>query len=171
MKIEFYANTSDPRKAVKSIGDVIHTINDASVYRECSLMNPEFLINYSPIIAACNYIYAGVTIEDVTYGAYYFIRDRIVMPGGKAVIICAKDVLSTWWHRLKDCRANIVRQEQQSNMSRYMFDEKRVMTSFSHVSNIPFDGGNLFINPSSTQHCFVMTVLGGEPNNPPSEGS
>lgn len=170
MVLYFCKNSSDPRKAVKDI-ELIHEVSNAAIYRECSTMMPEFLVDYSFQLLQCNYALTNINSGDTTAGSCYFIKDKILMPGGKMVIVCQKDVLSTWWQNLKNCRANVVRQEQQSNMSKYMFDEKRVMTSFSHVSNIPFNGGNLFINPSSTQHCFVMTVLGGEPNNPPSEGS
>ena len=163
MKLEFYVNVSDPRKAVKVIGEAIHTVNNAAIYRECSLMTPEFLIDYSASVAACNYLYAGVTIEGTTYGAYYFIKDRIVMPGGRMVIICAKDVLSTWWHRLKDCTANVIRQE---NMGESMIIDKFVQAKArTKVYAEDFHDNCFSSDPGG--HCYLLTVIGGIHTIPP----
>lgn len=174
MKLEFYANMSDPRKAVKNIGEVIHTVNNAAVYRECSLMMPEFLIDYSPSVVACNYLFAGVTIGTETYGAYYFIKDRIVLPGGRMVVICSKDVLSTWWYRLKDCTANVVRQESEehfSNNSRFIFDRHMVGKVNTDFGNIPFSQNPFHIPTNPDEYCMLMTVLGGTQQTPPTRES
>lgn len=174
MKLEFYMNMSDPRKAVKNIGEVIHTVNNAAIYRECSLMTPEFLIDYSPAVAACNYIYAGVTIDGTTYGAYYFIKDRIVMPGGRMVVVCSKDVLSTWWHRLKDCTANVIRQESEEhfkNDSRFIFDSNMVGKANTDFGNIPFSLNPFHIPTKTNEYCMLMTVLGGTPQTHPESGN
>lgn len=164
MTLEFYANMSDPRKAVKSIGDVVHTVNNASIYRECSLMTPEFLIDYSPVVAACNYLYAGVTISDETYGAYYFIKDRIVMPGGRMVVICAKDVLSTWWHKLKDCTANVIRNENTGIAD--IIDASMQATSRTCVYASDLNDNVFESRP--TGHCYMLTVIGGSHTSEPS---
>ena len=163
MTLEFYANTSDPRKAVKSIGDVIHTVNNAAIYRECSLMTPEFLIDYSPVVAACNYLYAGVTMSDETYGAYYFIKDRIVMPGGRMVIICAKDVLSTWWHKLKDCTANVIRQENihEGEPDRFLIDNMMPSKVTTLTTPIKLKGAKPAFVHDTTGASYVVTVIGG----------
>lgn len=163
MTLEFYVNTSDPRKAVKSIGDVIHTVNNASVYRECSLMAPEFLINYSPVVAACNYLYAGVTVSGETYGAYYFIKDRIVMPGGRMVIICAKDVLSTWWHKLKECTANVIRQENIHSgvPDRFLLDNMMPSKVTTITTPVNLKGADPPFVHNTTGASYVVTVIGG----------
>ena len=166
MLIEFYHNVSDTRKAVKNIGQVLHTIDNAVIYRECSLMNPEFLVEYSPVEMVSNYIYAGIVIDSQPYGAYYFIKDHILLPGGKMVITCQRDVLSTWWSRLKDCTANVIRQEQITNQSKFMFDDKMTGKSSTHVINIPFSE-NPFSLPESNKYCVLLTVLGGVHTTPP----
>lgn len=174
MKLEFYSCDSDPRKAVKNLGEVIHTVNNAAVYRECSLMIPEFLIDYSPSVVACNYLYAGVTIEGETYGAYYFIKDRIVMPGGRMVVICSKDVLSTWWHKLRNCTANVIRQESEEhfkNNSRFIFDSNMVGKVNTDFGNIPFSLNPFHIPARTNEYCMLMTVLGGTQQTPPSRES
>lgn len=163
MTLEFYANMSDPRKAVKNIGEVIHTVNNAAIYRECSLMTPEFLIDYSPTVAACNYLYAGVAVGEATYGAYYFIKDRIVMPGGRMVIICAKDVLSTWWHKLKDCTANVIRQETVHNgvPDRFLIDNMVTSRVTTKTTSLTLKGANPKFVHDTTGASYVVTVIGG----------
>lgn len=176
MKLEFYSVSDDPRKAQKTLGNVVHTVNNAAIYRECSLLTPEFLVEYSPSVVACNYLYAGVTIGETTYGSYYFIKDRIVMPGGRMVVICEEDVLSTWWHKLKDCTANVIRQESEAHFSstspspsRFISDPYmvgKVNTNFNHV---PFPNSTtMFKIPNEgNEYSYVLTVLGGLRGTPP----
>lgn len=162
MLIEFYNNVSDPRKAVKNIGQALHTIDNAVIYRECSLMNPEFLVEYSPVEMVCNYIYAGIVIDGQPYGAYYFIKDHVLLPGGKMVIICQRDVLSTWWHRLKDCKVNVIRQEQRIHKSKFMFDSDLVGKTSTRLDNIEVTG--LGFTVPDSEKSYLLTVLGGTDN-------
>lgn len=173
MILTFCLNSSDPRKAVKNITQ-IHQVQDAKIYRECSLMTPEFLVNYSYEIIQCNYVIAGITSGEHTAHARYFIKDKIVMPGGKVVIICAKDVLSTWWELLKECTANVIRQESEDhfkNNSKYIFDRKMVGKVNTDFGNIGFSENPFHLPTQSNEYCMLMTVLGGTQQTPPSSGN
>ena len=162
MTISFYVSTSDTRKAVKD-KTLIHTVSNASVYRECSIMTPEFLVDYSGNVMKCNYCVTQIAVGSGTETACYFIRDKILLPGGRMVVICAKDVLSTYWEQLKTCKANLIRQEQKSNKSNYIFDDKMLGKASTHVTTIPFSE-NPFSLPTSSKYCVMLTVLGGSPN-------
>lgn len=173
MILEFYQVSDDPRKAQKTLGNVVHTVNNAAIYRECSLLTPEFLIDYNGSVVACNYVYAGVERSGQLYGSYYFIKDRIVMPGGRMVVICSEDVLSTWWHRLKDCTANVVRQESEAHFdgspSRFISDPYMVGKVNTNFNHIPFPNSTTMfkIPTEGNEYSYVLTVLGGLRGTPP----
>lgn len=166
MKLDFHINNSDPRKAVKNIGEVVHTVNDAQIYGSCSLMSPEFLVNYSIDIAGCNYVIATITSGNNSIESRYFIKDKIVMPGGKILVICAKDVLSTWWNHLKECTANVIRQERENHygeLSRYILDREMAGKVNTCVFNYPFNENPLRV-PRGNDYSYVVTVVGGTDN-------
>lgn len=166
MRLELFICADDPRKLVKDYGEPIIQIMDAKIYRECSAMYPEFLIPYSENAFKCNMAYLATPNRS----SWYFIKDRILLPGGRMVLICAKDVLFSWSHYIQECTGNVVRQETIGNRAPYMYDSKYVQKANTHVSNINF-GENTFINPTNSQYCYVLTVLGGEHITPSESGN
>lgn len=163
MTLKFAQCRDDPRKVDKTLTDV-HTVNNASIYQACSIMTPEFVVDYNLSLLTCNYLVAGITGDQHVIARCYFIKDQIVLPGGRLVVRCAIDVLNTWKNSIKDCRANVIRQESEdhiSNPSRFIFDQNMVGVVSTHVDNIPFVGGTPFTSLDADDYCYVMTVLGG----------
>jgi hypothetical protein len=170
MTIVFAQCRDDPRKVDKTLTEV-HTVNNASIYQACSIMAPEFVVDYSLSLLSCNYLVAGVTAGQNEIARCYFIKDQIVLPGGRLVVRCAIDVLNTWKNTIKDCKANVIRQESEnhlSNPSRFIYDQNMVGVVSTHIDNIPFVGGTPFTSPGVDEYCYVMTVLGGTQHTSPS---
>ena len=169
MILRFAQCRDDPRKVDKTLTNV-HTVNNASIYQACSIMTPEFVVDYSLTLLACNYLVAGVSNGQNEVARCYFIKDHIVLPGGRLVVRCAIDVLNTWKNSIKECTANVIRQEKEnhrSNPSRFIFDEYMCGKTNTHVDNIGFEG----VSPFDRDYpYYVLTVLGGRQNQRPENG-
>lgn len=169
MILKFAQCRDDPRKVDKTLTDV-HTVSNAAIYQACSIMTPEFVVDYSLSLLACNYLVAGVTDSQDEIARCYFIKEHIVLPGGRLVVRCAIDVLNTWKTAIGECKANVIRQEKENHYtepSRFIFDPNMVSVVSTHVENIPFVGGTPFKSPGVDEYCYVMTVLGGTQHTSP----
>lgn len=169
MTLKFAQCRDDPRKVDKTLTDV-YTVNNASIYQACSIMTPEFVVDYNLSLLTCNYLVAGITGDQHVIARCYFIKDQIVLPGGRLVVRCAIDVLNTWKNSIKECKANIIRQESENhveNPSRFIFDQNMVGVVSTHIDNIPFVGGTPFKSLDVDDYCYVMTVLGGTQHTSP----
>ena len=163
MILRFAQCRDDPRKVDKTLTN-IHTVNNASIYQACSIMTPEFVVDYSLTLLTCNYLVAGVSNGQNEVGRCYFIKDHIVLPGGRLVVRCAIDVLNTWKNSIKECTANVIRQESEShltNSSRFIYDEKMLGKTSTKFRHIGFSE-NPFSIPPATQYSYLITVLGGQ---------
>lgn len=126
------------------------TVN-CDVFHECSIMNPVFMIQYSPTIVGYNYV------KVQSWGRYYYIVDQTVAPGGRIYLTCQEDVLMSNKEEILRLRANIHRNERVRNKmivdSRYPAEIMSTLGIFQ-FSNNPF---NL-----TSGYNLVMTVIGGE---------
>lgn len=175
MILAFFKVDDDPRKALKKLDNMIHSTETAAIYRECSIMAPEFLVDYGSYIWEANYLAVGVVNGEERNKAYYFITDRILLPGGRAVVICKRDVLTTWWSHIRERKANVIRQESEAHFkktSRFIFDDKMVGKSNTNFNHVPFPNSTtMFKIPwEGNEYSYVLTVLGGI-NNPPPEST
>lgn len=168
MRLTFLTCLSEPRVVYKEFDNrqgTYHEIENAAVYQACSMMAPEFVVNFNADLLRCNY----VTTSNNEFGnRCYFIKEHVVLPGGRLVVRCAIDVLYTWREYIGRCTANVIRQESEEhkvNPSRFIFDANMMGKSNTHTDNIPFKT-NPFIIPAG-QPSYVMTVLGGIQNNRP----
>lgn len=156
MTLKFAQCRDDPRKVDKTLTDV-HTVNNASIYQACSIMAPEFVVDYSLSLLACNYLVAGITAGQNEIARCYFIKDQIVLPGGRLVVRCAIDVLNTWKNSIKKCTANIIRNEFSGNPD--IIDSCMQANSRTCVFASDLDDNVFTSRP--TGHCYMLTVIGG----------
>lgn len=168
MKLGFLTCLSEPRVVYKEFDNspgTSHIIEDAAVYQACSMMTPEFVVNFNASLLRCNYV---VTYNNEFGNRCYFIKEHIVLPGGRLVVRCAIDVLYTWREYIGRCTANVIRQESEdhkANPSRFIFDENMLGKSNTLFRHIYFSE-NPFGIPPATQYSYLLTVLGGSQGSP-----
>ena len=164
MELVFYSVSDDPRKVQKTLGTAKHTIQNASVYENCSIMNPSFLVDYSASIIETNYVKATL------WNRYYFIRDFIAMPGGRCRVICDEDVLMGNAEDILKLNCNIIRQEYAN--APYVIDRMMLARADTKTTTKEFTG-NPFSPPpqaeTDTAHRYLITIVGGKsvPWTPP----
>lgn len=159
MILKFCICNDDPRKVNKKLTDV-STVRNAAIYQACSVMSPEFVVDYSESLLASNYIVASYG-ESVSKS--YFIKEQIVIPGGRLILRCSIDVLNTWKADIWECTANVIRQEKEKHFlesSRFIYDTKMQGKVSTLVKNIGFEGNPLSL-PDSNSARYLLTVLGG----------
>lgn len=169
MELVFYSVEDDPRKVQKTLGEAKHTIQNASVYENCSIMNPSFLVDYSASIIETNYVKATL------WNRYYFIRDFIAMPGGRCRVVCDEDVLMGNANEIYKLNANVIRQEK----AKFPFVIDRMMQARADTRTTTYNfDENPFSPPAQgeldTANRYLLTVIGGKsapwsPPTPPEE--
>lgn len=124
MNLTFYKNTSDPRKAVKTLTS-LGQIQNCILRDEQPVIDPVFEVASAALPDDFNYCYCDYT------GRYYFTGDPIMVRSGLWRIPCHVDVLSTYYTDLAAKQATITRNEFIKNG--YMLDDKyksKVYTEF-----------------------------------------
>ena len=154
MVLNFHIVTDDPRVVRKTLGTAVHSIQNASVYEDCSIMTPRFLVDYSASLITTNYVAAPL------WGRYYFVRDFVAMPGGRCLVICDEDVLMGNADDIYNLTANVIRTGDFNRRNRYIIDSKYTAKSDTRYEMKKFSGGVNF-NANPTGHCYIMTVIGG----------
>lgn len=157
MLIKFYNVEDDNRVVHKTLGSEVHTINDAQVYNSVSIMNPQFLINYSAYVVNSNYLHVQA------WNRYYYITDVTAMAGGRCVVHCREDVLMSNAEAIDDLSCDIVRQE--FLRDKYLYDELYQVMQGAHTENHEFVDSQLYTEDFSG-HPYLLTVIGGKGNLP-----
>lgn len=122
---------------------------DCTVYGECSVMNPSFLLRYFSGIESTTYC------EVPDWGKFYYVSDVILMPGKRARIVCTEDVLQSKWDQLQNVMARVSRQEK--NGLADMYDSEYPVRVTNVINKYPFS----VENPFGTGGSYLLTVIGG----------
>lgn len=158
MTLNFYTISDDSRVVNKTLGNIIHSCS-ASVYEDCSMVRPSFLVDYSPSVVLSNYIEAiAYNGQNIAWKRFYYIEDYILMPGGRMIARCVEDVLMSYKDEIMSLRCNIIRQEFLKTpyiIDRCMQQEVRSFVETVRCTNSPFK------IPGSGDYSYVMTVIGG----------
>lgn len=125
----------------------LNAVSNVSVYGDCSIMNPTFLLDFNVRYLHCNYLHA--------FDRYYWITDIILMPGHRCRIICDEDVLYTHKNEILSLYAYPNRSE--SNRDQNVVDESIIAKVKNNIavkrfSLNPFGAGN---------ESYLLTVIGG----------
>lgn len=157
--IQYGKCTADPRKLDKS-GDfdggspVTATIKD-----NCSIMTPDFIVSSSIVnLLTCNYLYCS------TWSRYYYITDLVTMPGGRVVIRCSEDVLTSNAAQIKQLSLYLDRSQQKTNADKYLNDRRVPAELRRQCITLDFDRTPFTANYASDT-VYVLTVLGGYGHN------
>lgn len=161
MTLTFYNCTDDPRTLHKTLGTSTHTVTTAVLYDSCSVLQPNFLLDYDSDIVASNYVVAGSDLG----GRQYFINDVTLVPGGKCVVNCAVDVLGTYATEIDAMKCNIVRQA--NNRNAMLPDSKMQKTVQTYTYNKwfsenPFSGISDQDPLLNYRRHYVLSVVGGD---------
>lgn len=122
---------------------------DCTVYGECSVMNPSFLLRYFSGIESTTYC------EIPDWGKFYYVSDVVLMPGKRARIICTEDVLQSKWSQLQNVMARVSRQEKVGLGD--MYDSEYPVRVTNAIKKYPFS----VANPFGTGGSYLLTVIGG----------
>lgn len=103
MTINLMTTTDDPRVVTKATNLVVSL--EAKPTENCSVLNPQLLLNYSGSLINVNYM------QIPQFGSYYFVDNITVSPGGQIVINGSIDVLKTYDFYIRSCTATVIRSE------------------------------------------------------------
>lgn len=152
MEIVFYQNKSDDRVVNKSL-DVVSTLSSCEVKRDCSIINPVFLVSGGvDDFADVNYCYVAAFLR------YYYVTVIQTAGNGMTQITCRCDVLMSFSAAFLERDAIVARNQNEFNL---MLDDSEFrLYSDPIIITKNFTGG--FSNP-----CYVLTVAGvGTPVTP-----
>lgn len=152
MTIDFYKISDDPRVLEKTLGTLLYTCN-ANILGTCSVHDPVLVLSYNSNLVTANYFH----ISD--WGAYYFMGEPELSPGGRCIIRGTKDVLFSNKDEILNLHAYCSRCE--SKAEKYAVDSAPLSLVTSNVTNIPF---SLHPFSASGQYArmYMLTVKGGK---------
>lgn len=147
MHVTFKQTTNDMRDLYKSY-DNIFDCGQVSIYQNCSLLTPSFMLSYNANIVSANAFYVH------EWGLYYFIDNVSFDSGGKMYVSGYIDSLQSYNQLISNLFCTITRQEfaQISPLP----DSNISVKNFDAVDIYPFDNGF-----DVTTGSYVLQVLGG----------
>ena len=150
MYIVLYKNKSDNRVLRKELTQ-ISTPLLCDIYDSESIIKPRFILEYVGVEP--NYCYVA------ELNRYYYIRDIILSPGGRRILMCEVDVLMSNIDEILNLNCLIARNEKTEFT--YLADEKVMITTDKKVEIIEFTGSVINIdNASSATTNFILAVAG-----------
>jgi hypothetical protein len=152
MTISFYNVQDDNRVVNKNLGNAVHTISNAQVYRDTSIMSPQFLVDYAGYVVNSNYVHVP------SWNRYYYVTDVTAMPGGRAVMHCREDVLMSNKDAIMNLDAYVIRGKG-SNRDTNMVDSEQPVRITRDCNTIKFPSTPF---AASTGYCIVLSVVGGK---------
>lgn len=159
MEIIAYTNNSENNVMYKSLTSLgSYTVKPTE---KLDIENPSFIINYSPALIACNYIFAS------EYNRFYFAKIT-TKPGNEAIIECVSDPLMSFRSEILNCDILATRAESFGAPTHYPDSMLPVYPSKKNVTSIimqqqaasPLSG----LLDTSADDCYLLTVLGGQPH-------
>lgn len=155
VSIQYGQCTADPRKLDKSTDFQGDSPVTATIKDNCSIMTPDFIVSASIVdLATCNYL------KCTTWSRYYYITDLVTMPGGRVMIRCSEDVLTSNAEQIKQLSLYLDRTQQKVNADKYLNDRRVPAELRRQCITLDFDKTPFTANYGSDT-VYVLTVLGG----------
>ena len=101
--VTLYTNSSDPKYLSKSLTTVVSSVT-CQVKEPCDILSPQLILTYAAARKPVNYVY----ISD--WGRYYFCRAE-AEAGGRWILHCNVDTLTTYAAAIKNCSGVVIRSE------------------------------------------------------------
>ena len=145
MQITIGTTTDDKRMLNKTYIGNIYTVQ---LKQPCDILNPVFILEYDSNLMTANYVYCP------DFSRYYFITDITLLPGKRAELSCAVDVLMSYASQIAAIRCVVSRQEN-SNLT--LIPDSSIMTkNYNPVYIYNFSSGFDVAFGS-----YVLQVIGG----------
>lgn len=145
MYITLYRNSSDNRTLRKSLTQ-ISTPLSCDIYGSESIITPRFILEYIGVEA--NYCYVA------ELNRYYYIRDIVLAPGGRRILMCEVDVLMSNIDEILNLNCLVFRQENETLCNKYLVDN-RMIANVNKEEVVESFGETVITNPST---CFLLTI-------------
>ena len=129
------------------------TAINCSVYHECSIMSPVFLLEYNSSLVNYNYL----KVE--SWGRCYYIVDITVAPGGRIYLTCSEDVLMSNKDEILSLKAYLIRSENKPN--KLLKDNSFPVQTNRQLETYAFNRSPFTANYTS-DITYVLTVIGGD---------
>lgn len=148
LSVTIYKNNSDRRYLTKNLSSG-HTVS-AKITDACDILNPVLELEYFSALPNMNYV------DIPSWNRKYFIDSMSVLEGGRCLIKCHVDVLSTYASQIKSSSAIVCRQEKVYN--NYLNDEfyqsrQYKITTVQNFSRCPFShNGSLVLAVTGSAH-------------------
>lgn len=124
---------------------------NCEVYRECTVVNPVFILEYNATILTSNYLFVP------SWGRYYHIKDVELTPAGRMFVSCLEDVLMSNKDAILNLDCNIVRNENKRN--KLLYDGKYPEEIMDTICTLKFNASPFGVDNG---YNIVMCVIGGE---------
>lgn len=140
MTITLYNVTDAPNVLNKSLGTGT-AITTAQPVQPCDFLAPAFILDKSSGVLSANYLVTDSTLEN----RCYFITDKQLISGGRVLVSCAVDVLSTYATDIIASTGVVMRAENPQSIM--LHDSKFPITNYrdtySYLFNAtPFSAAN-----------------------------
>ena len=145
MYITLYRNNSDNRTLQKSLTQVSTPLS-CDIYGSESIITPRFILEYVGVEA--NYCYVA------ELNRYYYIRDIVLAPGGRRILMCEVDVLMSNIDEILNLNCLVLRQENETLCNKYLVDN-RMIANVNKEEVVESFGETVITNPST---CFLLTI-------------
>lgn len=147
-------STDDPRtigKTIRATDPIAAEMKDPT-----DLIDPVFIISYTPIVQNANYVDFTPPPNDIQNPKrVYFIRSVELMPGGKMAIHCHEDVLTTFGGTICACRGTIDRTEDRSQINYFLYDPEVKPYQYTRTWTKSFSS---VLPPQSFANIYLTTV-------------
>lgn len=151
MILTLYQNSDDERVVNKRLQQIAQL--SAAPITPVNIIAPSFILSTGNTLNA-NYLYCD------TFARYYYIKDWQIDKGGRVVISCSIDVLTTYAAQILATKCLIVRQENIG--STYITDNKLPLYPYKETKVVEFTGGDFNLeSATSNSFNFLLNVAGG----------
>lgn len=159
MQITAYINSSENNVIEKQLTQIGNTFT-VKPTDQLDIETPNFVVNYSAALLACNYIYA------TDYGRFYFAKVR-TKPGNEMIIECESDPLMSFKTQILACDILAQRAESLGKPTQYRDSMLPVYPSKKNVTSIVMQHSAALLSndlDADASNCYLLTVLGGQPH-------
>lgn len=156
MTITIYNISDAPNVVEKSLSSGT-TITGVQPCEPCDFLNPSFIMDKSSAVLSGNYI--DCVIEGNPLQRKYFITDKQLISGGRVLVSCAVDALTTYATSIKACNGTILRAE--TPKSKAMHDSKYPLVPRMFVKNILYKKTPFSYVSGTGHYNYLLTVVGG----------
>lgn len=158
MQLTAYINSSQEEvmdKALTQIGST-YTVKPTD---QLDIETPSFIVNYDAALLACNYVYC------TEFNRFYWATVR-PKPGNEIIIECISDPLMSWKTQILNCMILAMRAESIGKPTQYKDTMLPVYPTKKNITSIVMQHSAALLSndlDANATNCYLLTVLGGEP--------